>query len=37
MSFNLTPYSAETFRTFGFVVLRQFFDPSPLAPPSRRV
>jgi len=31
MNFNLTPYLADTFRTFGFVVLRQFFDPSPLA------
>ena len=31
MNFDLTPYSADTFRTFGLVVLRQFFDPSPLA------
>jgi Phytanoyl-CoA dioxygenase (PhyH) len=37
MSFNLTPYSADAFRTFGFVVLRQFFDPSPLAAEIDRV
>ena len=37
MNFNLAPYSADTFRTFGFVVLRQFFDPNPLAAEIDRV
>lgn len=37
MDFTLTPYSADTFRTFGFVVLREFFDPSPLAAEIDRV
>jgi Phytanoyl-CoA dioxygenase (PhyH) len=37
MSSNLTLYSADTFRTFGFVVLRQFFDPSALAAEIDRV
>lgn len=31
MTFNLTRQSADAFRTFGFVVLRQFFEPAPLA------
>ena len=31
VTFNLTRQSADAFRTFGFVVLRRFFDPSPLA------
>jgi Phytanoyl-CoA dioxygenase (PhyH) len=37
MNFNLTAQVASTFRTFGFVVLRQFFDPSPLAAEIDRV
>jgi hypothetical protein len=37
MNFNLTLYSIDTFRTFGFVVLRQFFDPSPLVAEIDRV
>src|SRR5947207_15821933 len=31
MNFNSTSCSADAFRTFGFGVLRQFFDPHPLA------
>ena len=31
MTFNLTRQSADAFQTFGFVVLRRFFEPSPLA------
>lgn len=31
MNFNSTSNSADAFRTFGFGVLRQFFDPHPLA------
>ena len=31
LTFDLTRQSSHAFRTFGFVVLRQFFDPSPLA------
>ena len=31
MNFNSTSCSADCFRTFGFGVLRQFFDPHPLA------
>lgn len=37
MNSNLTPYLANTFRTFGFAVLRQFFDPNPLAAEIDRV
>src|SRR3989442_10195945 len=31
MNFNSTSCSADAFRTFGFGVLREFFDPHPLA------
>jgi hypothetical protein len=31
MNFNSTSWSADAFRTLGFGVLRQFFDPHPLA------
>ena len=31
MTFNLTRQLADAFQTFGFVVLRRFFEPSPLA------
>lgn len=31
MTLNLTRQPADAFRTFGFVVLRRFFEPSPLA------
>jgi hypothetical protein len=31
VTFNLTRQSADAFQTFGFVVLRRFFEPSPLA------
>ena len=31
MNFNSTSCSADAFRTFGFGVLHQFFDPHPLA------
>ncbi|MFL6214045.1 MAG: phytanoyl-CoA dioxygenase family protein [Blastocatellia bacterium] len=31
MDFNSTSHPANDFRTFGFTVLRQFFDPRPLA------
>lgn len=32
MDFDPTSHPAAALRTFGFVVLRQFFDPRPLAP-----
>src|SRR5581483_1145927 len=31
MNFNLPSHLANDYRTFGFTVLRQFFDPRPLA------
>ena len=31
MDFNSTSHPSKAFRTFGFAVLRQFFDPRPLA------
>jgi hypothetical protein len=37
VTFNLTRQSADAFRTFGFVVLRGFFEPSPLAAEIDRV
>ena len=37
MTFNLTRQSADAFQTFGFVVLRRFFEPSPLAAEIDRV
>ena len=37
MTFNLIRQSADAFQTFGFVVLRRFFEPSPLAAEIDRV
>jgi hypothetical protein len=37
MNFNSTSCSADAFRTFGFGVLREFFDPHPLAAEIDRV
>jgi hypothetical protein len=37
LTFNLTRQSADAFRTFGFIVLRQFFEPNPLAAEIDRV
>jgi hypothetical protein len=37
LTFDLTRQSAHAFRTFGFVVLRGFFEPSPLAAEIDRV
>ena len=37
LTFNLTRQSVDAFRTFGFVVLRRFFEPSSLAAEIDRV
>lgn len=37
MTFNLTRQSADAFRTFGFAVLRRFFEPNLLAAEIDRV
>jgi hypothetical protein len=37
MDFKMTPSSSEFLRTFGFIVLRHFFDPDPLADEIDRV
>ena len=37
MTFNQTRQSADAFQTFGFVVLRRFFEPGPLAAEIDRV
>jgi phytanoyl-CoA dioxygenase PhyH len=37
LSFDLTPHAVDAFRTFGFVVLRRFFEPGPLAEEIDRV
>jgi hypothetical protein len=37
LTVNLTRQSADAFHTFGFVVLRRFFEPSPLAAEIDRV
>jgi hypothetical protein len=37
LTFDLTRQSADVFQTFGFVVLRRFFEPGPLAAEIDRV
>ena len=37
MTLTVSRESADAFRTFGFVVLRQYFEPGPLAAEVDRV